>query len=239
MTHAIVVAGLNGTSLVTAQRCSRLRGCRSVRDLPRYQFGVLESIHRNQVVFTSSIQGRTIKRRKAVPSLSSRAQRLRVESKKYVEVEVLDDDDDDGPSFERSRGSGSSGEANQAREARDDAGNDFDDNMQGMAEDIFEEAQTNAALKLAFCICVDLLGNSSYLLPGLGEGTDIVWAPLQALILSRLFKSALVSSFGFIEEAFPGLDIVPTATIAWCIENLPAFEPIRGLFFTKEDEQTK
>jgi hypothetical protein len=40
-----------------------------------------------------------------------------------------------------------------------------------------------AWIKLVICIGVDLVGDSSFLFPGVGETEDIVWAPIGALIL--------------------------------------------------------
>jgi len=60
---------------------------------------------------------------------------------------------------------------------------------------------------------------SSYLLPFLGEAEDIVWAPLSAAIFYFLFGKKKFgffgSAFSFLEEISPGLDFIPTFTIAW------------------------
>eukprot|EP00967_Tisochrysis_lutea_P076286 scaffold103154_cov32-Tisochrysis_lutea.AAC.1 len=77
-------------------------------------------------------------------------------------------------------------------------------------------------IKLAACLLVDLFGLASYLLPGVGELADLGWAPIQAYFLLFMFQSARISALGFIEEIVPGLDFLPTATIAWACENLPS-----------------
>ena len=86
-------------------------------------------------------------------------------------------------------------------------------------------------LKLFACMTVDALGFSTYLLPGLGEAFDVAWAPMQAFFLHYMFGGLLLSGFGFVEEIVPGLDFIPTATIAWTLENVeaPALDGIRGL----------
>ncbi|MDH7463723.1 hypothetical protein QEG73_20650 [Chitinophagaceae bacterium 26-R-25] len=71
---------------------------------------------------------------------------------------------------------------------------------------------------LIFCILMDLIGCASYLLPGAGEFIDIIWAPVSAYIFYRSFggwKGAFGGLFNFVEEAFPGLDFIPTFTIVW------------------------
>lgn len=68
------------------------------------------------------------------------------------------------------------------------------------------------------CIILDLIGCASYLLPFLGEFTDVVWAPVSGIIFYSLFGKrlgVLGGAFSFIEELLPGLDFIPTFTIAW------------------------
>mmetsp|Transcript_36249 Transcript_36249/g.102096 ORF Transcript_36249/g.102096 Transcript_36249/m.102096 type:complete len:429 (+) Transcript_36249:63-1349(+) len=85
-------------------------------------------------------------------------------------------------------------------------------------------------LKLLACLGLDLFGNASYLLPGLGEGADLAYAPVQAVALKMLFQSNFVAVFGFIEEILPFTDIIPTATIAWVLETFFTEHPfVRAL----------
>ncbi|WP_343700536.1 hypothetical protein [Chitinophaga sp.] len=70
---------------------------------------------------------------------------------------------------------------------------------------------------LLVCVLMDLIGCASYAVPLLGEVSDVIWAPLSALIFYRMFGGpvgAFGSVFNFIEELFPGLDFIPTFTIA-------------------------
>jgi len=41
-----------------------------------------------------------------------------------------------------------------------------------------------------------------------------VYAPLETFLLSQLFQSTAVSGIGFVEEALPFTDVLPTATLA-------------------------
>lgn len=72
--------------------------------------------------------------------------------------------------------------------------------------------------KLALCILLDFIGYLSYSIPFLGEISDVVWAPIAAFLISKIFKGAIGKIggiFTFIEEVSPGLDFIPTFTITW------------------------
>ena len=71
---------------------------------------------------------------------------------------------------------------------------------------------------LTFCLIMDLLGSATYLLPGLGEWFDILWAPISALIFFKSFGGKvgrIGSIINFAEEILPFTDIIPTFTIAY------------------------
>jgi hypothetical protein len=57
------------------------------------------------------------------------------------------------------------------------------------------------------------------LLPGAGELADVAYAPLEAFLLAQLFRSSAISGLGFVEEALPFTDVLPTATLAWILEE--------------------
>ena len=42
-------------------------------------------------------------------------------------------------------------------------------------------------VKLCICIFIDVTGSSSELLPIVGEATDVIWAPIAALLMQNLF----------------------------------------------------
>ena len=75
--------------------------------------------------------------------------------------------------------------------------------------------------KLVLCLLVDMIGFASFLLPGIGEFGDVIWAPISAAYLFFMFDQGLrVMAIGFFEELMPGLDFVPTATLAWAAEHV-------------------
>jgi hypothetical protein len=62
----------------------------------------------------------------------------------------------------------------------------------------------------------------SYLFPVIGELEDIVWAPISAITFFFLFgrkMGVFGGAFSFLEEITPGLDFIPTFTIAWFIRK--------------------
>jgi hypothetical protein len=70
---------------------------------------------------------------------------------------------------------------------------------------------------------MDLIGLTSYLLPVIGETEDLIWAPVSGIIFYFLFGrkrfGMLGGIFSFLEEISPGLDFIPTFTIAWFIRK--------------------
>ncbi|WP_459202178.1 hypothetical protein [Methanococcus sp. CF] len=73
--------------------------------------------------------------------------------------------------------------------------------------------------KLIISIGLDLVGMATYLIPGLGESGDIVWAPIYALIIRNLYHSSILGFFGGFEEILIGTDAIPSATIFWILET--------------------
>lgn len=77
--------------------------------------------------------------------------------------------------------------------------------------------------RLAFCICMDLAGMASYIIPGAGEFFDMAWAPIAAYLFYRTFSgkvAKLGSLIEFIEEALPFTDFIPTFTLAYYYNKL-------------------
>ncbi len=76
--------------------------------------------------------------------------------------------------------------------------------------------------KLIWSILLDGVGLLSYWLPVLGEGVDIVWAPVAAWVFYKMYggKVGLVGGIiTLVEEVFPYSDIIPTFTIAWLVKE--------------------
>ncbi|SFW75633.1 hypothetical protein SAMN02927921_04012 [Sinomicrobium oceani] len=72
--------------------------------------------------------------------------------------------------------------------------------------------------KLALGLVFDAVGYLSYMIPGFGEFTDVIWAPVSAWLISRMYKGQtgkIAAIISLIEELSPGLDVVPTFTLTW------------------------
>lgn len=76
----------------------------------------------------------------------------------------------------------------------------------------------NKYQKLALSLLFDAIGYVSYIIPALGELFDVVWAPASAYLMTKMYKGnkgKIAAAVTFIEEAMPGLDIIPTFTLMW------------------------
>ena len=72
--------------------------------------------------------------------------------------------------------------------------------------------------KLLLSLFLDAMGHISFIIPGIGEFSDIIWAPLSGFIMTKLYKGKsgkIAGVIAFLEEAFPFSDVVPTFTIMW------------------------
>jgi len=76
----------------------------------------------------------------------------------------------------------------------------------------------NKYKKLVLSLLLDAMGLVSYAIPGVGELFDVVWAPVSAYLMTKMYKGnkgKIAAAVSFIEEAIPGLDIIPTFTLMW------------------------
>tara|TARA_R110002049_G_scaffold116861_2_gene269686 strand:+ start:1611 stop:1916 length:306 start_codon:yes stop_codon:yes gene_type:complete len=64
----------------------------------------------------------------------------------------------------------------------------------------------------------DAVGMLSYTVLGLGEFSDVIWAPLAAWLMTRMYKGKIgqaAAMVAFAEELIPGTDFIPSFTIMW------------------------
>ena len=81
--------------------------------------------------------------------------------------------------------------------------------------------------KLFLGLLFDGLGYVSIVFPPF----DFVWAPLSALLMTKLYegkKGRVAAVITFIEEALPWLDIIPTFTLMWVYTFLFSSEKKRS-----------
>jgi hypothetical protein len=72
--------------------------------------------------------------------------------------------------------------------------------------------------QLLMGLLFDGIGMLSFVIPFVGEFSDIVWAPLSGWLMTRMYKGKLGQAAGiftFVEEIIPGFDIIPSFTLMW------------------------
>lgn len=88
--------------------------------------------------------------------------------------------------------------------------------------------EDNKMRKLLIGLLLDGIGMISFSIPFLGEFSDVIWAPIAAFIMSRMYKGRVgrvASILTFVEEIIPFTDVIPSFTITW----------IYTYFFSKQD----
>ena len=81
-----------------------------------------------------------------------------------------------------------------------------------------EKTDTNKYKMLGLGILFDAIGMLSFAIPLIGEFSDIIWAPISALLIFKMYKGSVGKIGGlvsFFEELIPGLDFIPTFTLTW------------------------
>ncbi|MDF1518068.1 MAG: hypothetical protein RQ864_07785 [Lutibacter sp.] len=77
---------------------------------------------------------------------------------------------------------------------------------------------------LLWGILFDGIGMLSFAIPFIGEFSDVVWAPLSAFLIYKMYGGTLGKSVGiisFIEEiGILGTDFLPTFTLTWIYKYL-------------------
>jgi len=77
---------------------------------------------------------------------------------------------------------------------------------------------------LLLSIVFDGLGLLSFAIPFIGEFSDVVWAPLSAFLIYKMYGGTLGKGVGiiaFVEEiGILGTDFLPTFTLTWIYKYL-------------------
>lgn len=65
---------------------------------------------------------------------------------------------------------------------------------------------------------LDGIGMLSFVIPGIGEFSDVIWAPISGWLMTRIYKGRVGQVAGvvaFVEELLPGFDFIPSFTLMW------------------------
>lgn len=72
--------------------------------------------------------------------------------------------------------------------------------------------------KLLWGLLLDGIGMISFSIPLIGEFSDVIWAPVAAFIMTRMYKGRVGRVAGiltFVEEIIPFTDVIPSFTLTW------------------------
>jgi len=64
----------------------------------------------------------------------------------------------------------------------------------------------------------DGIGMLSFTIPGIGEFSDVIWAPLAGFLMTWMYKGTVgkvAGIFTFLEEILPFTDVIPSFTLTW------------------------
>jgi len=86
--------------------------------------------------------------------------------------------------------------------------------------------------KFVLSLILDGIGMLSYAVPGIGEIMDMIWAPVAAWLLVKMYPGAtgkVAGTVEFLEEIIPGAtDYIPTFTLTFLYD-----------YFTGEHSRTE
>ena len=94
-------------------------------------------------------------------------------------------------------------------------------------------------VKLLLCVLIDAVGDSSFLIPGVGEVEDIAWAPISAFLVRKIFQSDVVGNIEFVKEILPFTDAIPLASSLWVLETLLPDNGLNKLLGLNKDRKDK
>ena len=87
-----------------------------------------------------------------------------------------------------------------------------------MQKEIELEKIDNKKRNLVLGLLFDGIGMLSFIIPFLGEFSDVVWAPIAGFLMTWMYKGTIGKVGGtiaFLEEILPFSDFIPTFTLTW------------------------
>jgi hypothetical protein len=87
-----------------------------------------------------------------------------------------------------------------------------------MEKEVMVVTNSSKNRNLFLGILFDAIGMLSFTVPMVGEFSDVIWAPVAAYLMTRMYKGTAGKVGGvvtFIEEIFPFTDFIPSFTLMW------------------------
>ncbi|SEA74549.1 hypothetical protein SAMN05443667_10838 [Flavobacterium gillisiae] len=87
-----------------------------------------------------------------------------------------------------------------------------------MEKEVIEVNRNAKRKNLGLGILFDAIGMLSFTVPMVGEFSDVIWAPIAAYLMTRMYKGTAGKVGGvvtFLEEIFPFTDFIPSFTLMW------------------------
>jgi len=87
-----------------------------------------------------------------------------------------------------------------------------------MENEVKLEKISNKNRNLILGILFDSIGMLSFVIPGIGEFSDVVWAPIAGFLMTQMYKGSVGKVggiFTFLEEIIPFTDVIPSFTLTW------------------------
>lgn len=87
-----------------------------------------------------------------------------------------------------------------------------------MAEERIVRNNSLKKRNLLLGLVFDGIGMLSFTVPVVGEFSDVIWAPIAAYLMTRMYRGAVGKIGGvvaFLEEVIPFTDIIPSFTLTW------------------------
>ncbi|MEZ7500297.1 hypothetical protein QO200_16300 [Flavobacterium sp. Arc3] len=87
-----------------------------------------------------------------------------------------------------------------------------------MEKEVIAVSRNTKKKNLLLGILFDAIGMLSFTVPMVGEFSDVIWAPVAAYLMTKMYKGTAGKVGGvvtFIEEIFPFTDFIPSFTLMW------------------------
>lgn len=107
--------------------------------------------------------------------------------------------------------------------------------------ELLKKYNSRKTTMLILSIVFDMVGILTYIIPGLGEGFDLAWAPIAGFALYIMyggFLGVFGGMFVFLEELIPFTDIIPGFLIMWLVKYVLLAKKSKRQFMEAKGQHT-